>query len=336
VHGLAGAEGVPVTDKFDVIDRRARACLVHIKSKTFVAGAFMVPTSVKRDKGGTTWTFSDKGKNGNPFMVRAPKDADYKLYIELSLLTKKKGSTTEGQQAINNNDIKEFSCGFVCLTLNDELKPGNHKLNLFGGTPWAQVEVKASDLEGQKKAGGFFSRFKKVVSQVSLVVKTSDQKDMSPELDAVLPRALVCNYRVKDALAEFCKLKREMDEKTQLFMRPDANDMVLSTFPTIMDSPDVMIAFCERWDKANPSKEDEKAEAFRLCVTLFYPIVNMDSAKMPRFLDAGPKAQEQEKRSKVLESFSKAAKSKEKLVEQLLSCDDFRGAPFRVDELIIS
>jgi len=328
---MAGADGIPGTDKFDVLERRARACLVQSKSKTFVSGALTVPTSTKRDKGGTHWTFSDKSKNGNPFLVRAPKDQDYELYIELSLVTRKKGATTEGQQAINSGDIKEFSAGFGLLRLHQDLKAGSHHLPLFGGTPWGRIEVKPSDLQGQNKSGGFFSRFKKATSEMIVVVKIDKE---GPELDQ-LPPALVCHYRLKEGLAEYCKLQKELVRKTQLFTRPDVNDLVLGTFLAIMDSPDIMIHFAERWDHLNKGKKEHKAAAFRECVNLFYPLVHMDSSKMPKFLDAGPDSRE-EVRRKVLDTFERNAKSKEKLVEQLLCSDAFRGVPFRVDELVVS
>jgi len=326
-----GAEGVPGTDKLQVLERRARVCLVHSKSKSFISGAHTMPTSHKKDKGGTDWTFSAKWQNGNPFLVRAPKDADYDLYIELALVTKKKDATTDGLPAINCGDIKEFSAGFGCLRLGENVKAGKVNLPLCGGTPWARIEVQAKDLEGQKKGGGLMSRFKKAVSQVTIEIKMDKE---GPEL-AGLPPALVCSYRIKEGLAEFCNLQREVTAKTQLFTRPDTNDVVLCTFPAIMDSEDLMRCFAERWDKAGKVKKEEKAAAFRECVSMFYPIVRMDAAKMPRRLDIGPD-KGQDTRNKVLEDFENAAKSKEKLVEQLLSNDSFRGVPFRVDELVVS
>ena len=329
-HWLAGAEGVPGTDRLQVLERRARVCLVHSKSKTFVSGAHTMPTSQKKDKGGTEWTFSSKWQNGNPFLVRAPRDADYELYIELAFVTKKKGAATDGQQAINSGDIKEFSAGFGSLRLGDNLKAGKLSLPLCGGTPWARIEVQPKDLEGQKKGGGLMSRFKKPVSQISIEVKMDKE---SPEMDS-LPPALVCSYRIKEGLAEFCKLQSKVTAATKLFTRPEASDVVLGTFPAIMNSDDLMKSFAERWDKYAKVKKEDKAAAFRECVSLFYPLVRMDTAKMPRRLDIGPD-KSQEARNKVLEDFEKAAKSKEKLVEMLLNNDSFRGIPFRVDELVV-
>jgi hypothetical protein len=150
----------------EVVERRARVCLVHVASKSFVAGAHTVPVSRKgdKDKEATDWKFSNDEKKGNPFMVRAPVGADLELYIELSLVVRKKGATTQGQQAISSGDIKEFSAGFGCLRLASEVKKGSVNLPLFGGTPWGKVQVQAKDLEGQKKSG-LFARFKAQVRQ---------------------------------------------------------------------------------------------------------------------------------------------------------------------------
>ena len=327
VH-IAGAEGVPLTDKFEVLERRARVCLVHVKTKSFVSGAFTVPTSNKNDKGGTKWTFSKKEENGNPFLVRAPTDAEYELYIELALVTRKKGAKTEGQEALNNGDIKEFSAGFGSLRLNGETKAGSHNLPLFGGTPWGRVEVKPKDLEGQKRGSGF-SFFKKPVSQVSIEV--AKQK----EGFETLPPALVCHFNMKEGLAEFCKLQKSFTTAA-MFTRPQVNDVVLGTFPAVMDSPDIMVLFAKRWRDLSKGLKGDKAAAFRECVKLFYPLVQMDSSLLPKALDAGPNAKAV-LRTKILDDFAKqCSASKEKLVEQLLGSDAFRGAPFRVDELIMA
>ena len=201
----AGAEGVPSTDKFQIKERRARVCLIHAATKTFVGGAYTVNMSRTKDKDkeSTEWKFTHDPAKGNPFLVRAPQDADYELYIELSFLAQKKGTQTTGQQAISCGDLKEFSAGFVCVPLGEQVKTGNQHLPLFGGTPWARVPVKASDLQGQKKSGGLFARFKRPVSQVS--VKIALERG-SAELD-LLPSALVCHDMIKQGLAEFCKVR---------------------------------------------------------------------------------------------------------------------------------
>ena len=96
---------------------------------------------------------------------------------------------------------------------------------------------------------------------------------------------------------------------------------VFSTFPIIMDSYDLMRSFVVRYNAANkqetpphqkkkvffffyaiveicdiivwydcfsphlfPDTQD-KAAAFRDCVSLYYPIVHMDSSRMPKYLD---------------------------------------------------
>ena len=77
------------------------------------------------------------------------------------------------------------------------------------------------------------------------------------------------------------------------------------------------------------------SDAFRECVDLFYPVVQIDSSHMPKCIDAGA----DESRKAALErvkKFVEGAKNKEKMVDQLLSGDDFRGEPFRIDELIVS
>jgi len=316
----------------EVVERRARACLVHVATKSFVAGAHTVPVSRKgdKDKEATGWKFSNDEKKGNPFMVRAPVNGDYELYIELSIVVRKKGTTTTGQQAMSSGDIKEFSAGFGCLRLNADVKKGAVNLPLFGGTPWGRVQVQEKDLEGQKKSGGLFGRFKGAqVSQVSIKVDTMKDKELA-ELGP-LPSALVCHPWIKEGLAEFCKLQHDVNSRTELFTRPDVNDMVLSTFPTIMDSYDVMRSFVVRYNAAN---KKEKAAAFRECVSLYYPIVHMDTSRMPKYLDLEG-SPEKKAREEVLEKFDKNAKTKEKLVEQLLNSDAFRGVPFRIDELAV-
>ena len=327
---VAGAEGEKlehVTKKFKVLERRARVCLVHAKSKSFVSGAFTVPISNKNDKGDDSWVFSKKKENGNPFLVRAPMDAEYELYIELALLTQKKGTDTEGQEALNNGHIREFSAGFGSLRLHGDVKAGAHDLPLRGGTPWAPVQVEAA-----KRGGGIFSfGRKKGSSQVSISI----QMEKSAELDQ-LPPAIVCHDRIKEGLAEFCKLQKTSIRSREMFVRPDINDVVLGTFPAIMDSQDVMILFAKRWDEYKKKAKKEKiGAAFRECVQLFYPLVHMDGAKLPKALDAGP-GKRQEERRKVLEAYFDKAKNTDKLVEQLLSNDAFRGVPFRVSELVVS
>jgi hypothetical protein len=192
--GLAGAriqivqaDGVPAasSDKYEVVDRRARVCIVAPALEGFVGGSHLIPLSqrnaVRRftnpaattmntallplpcaspdrtksscetdarapPQGKDAWIFSKKEEGGNPFVLRAQVGAGYELYIELSALCRKKGSTTTGQLAVQRGDIKELACGHATVPLDASfaaLKGKVHSLSMpaFLALPFLSLQL---------------------------------------------------------------------------------------------------------------------------------------------------------------------------------------------------
>ncbi len=87
-----------------VLERRARVCLVNIKEECFVGGAHLVPKS-NHHGGKEDWVFTHREVKGNPFTVRADTLMQLELYIELSLLCRKKDTKLQGQQALAKGEL---------------------------------------------------------------------------------------------------------------------------------------------------------------------------------------------------------------------------------------
>lgn len=92
---MISAEGVPApdADAYDVIERRARVCMVAPEMHRFIGGGHQIPLS-RRSAGRAEWVFSKK-EAINPFSMRAITGSGTELYIELSALCRKKGTKTK-------------------------------------------------------------------------------------------------------------------------------------------------------------------------------------------------------------------------------------------------
>ena len=129
----------------------------------------------------------------------------------------------------------------------------------------------------------------------------------SAKAASALPSNLVCSAVCMEAIEQFRSVQVEAGKASGMFNRPSKPDLVLSTFPKILDSQDLMFKFANKWKtkaKALPSKASakDKNDAFRACVQEFYPLVFMDHKKMPKNLDVGPDAASEE-RAKLVNDF---------------------------------
>jgi len=333
---IKSGEGVPYfnSDKYQILERRARVCLVKLKEERFVGGAHVVPLS-RRNAGKDDWIFSKKEET-NPFIVRADTTQGLQLYIEFSLLCRKKETTTQGQQALAKGDVKELSCGHGCLVLDKEsLPPAGKKtklvLPLFGGVPWEPRHIEPKDC----KKGGLFKRMmgKKIENKlhIELVIE-------NPAKAALLPHNMVCSAVCLEALSQFRAAQKHAASLADPFTRPVQPDLVLTTFPVIMDSFDLMFEFAHKWKERQKAlhkwgkkpSADDKNKAFSALVREFYPLIHLDHANLPRNPDAGPNPALQA-RAKTLDNFRRMKKVTDMLEGNF---NDFRYTPFKVDEFV--
>eukprot|EP00960_Hanusia_phi_P075766 768464-Hanusia_phi.AAC.7 len=127
------------------------------------------------------------------------------LYVELSSVCKKVGSTRVGQEALHKGEIKELSLGFACLELNQEVLKlkGKIHLKLFGGVKFSRQEVTAAERKG------FFSRFRKAKAEIVLSVSS-----LKGAFKA-LPNFLVSPTASLEALEQFSLLTMERQKEAQ-------------------------------------------------------------------------------------------------------------------------
>jgi len=203
----------------------------------------------------------------NPLLLRTTKNDDLDkvkvvLVFELVVYVKNGKKTTE------------MSCGWSQLELNQcERELTKVKLEIKGGTPMNQIRIEDGDIH-TKRSGmkGLLKMFNSNIKSTLIVTIQPMSKidDATRTHMEFLPSTCVVNKKLVSFVSGYRNYAAEIliRGSTGGSMKKPAGDVVMSTFPKIMDCPDVLeiLAMCWTEDFIEKRSAVEK-RSIELAVT---------------------------------------------------------------------
>uniref|UniRef100_A0A8C0B421 Nephrocystin 1 n=1 Tax=Buteo japonicus TaxID=224669 RepID=A0A8C0B421_9AVES len=318
-----------------VLSRHVRLCLFdgnRVLSNIHTVRATWQP------KNSQTWTFSPRVTgilpsllDGDCFVRSNSVSSDIGILFELGITYIRNSTGERG----------ELSCGWAFLKLftpNGMPVPSKmYELLLNGGTPYERgVEV---DPSISRRAGsGVFHQFITLKKQPVLVVKLRSLCAQSKDILNLLPETLIgsmCYIHLlifyRQILGDALLKDRISMQSTDLICNP-----ILTTFPQLMDQPDLMDALRSAWaDRERTLKRSEKRDG-EFLKSLFV-LVYHDSVfplLQSTFLPDYKWAEEESEASrwKAIADFLKKSQENDGALQYLLSPENTHRA-FDISEL---
>nr|XP_057914842.1 nephrocystin-1 isoform X2 [Doryrhamphus excisus] len=289
-----------------VLSRHIRVCAydgTQVLSNIHTVRVSYNPKSPK------TWTFSPRTTgilptllNGECFLRCNSDSPDLGILFELGVTFIRNSTGERG----------DLSCGWAFLKLIDaagnQIPNRTYELPVSGGTPFEKdVKVEASLAKGSPTS--VFQQILQARRQPTLIVKLNSPATRTKTSLNLLPDTLLhcvsCIHLLalyRQILADVLLVDRPTMQNADLICSP-----VLSTFPTLVDQPDLLDALRNAWMNAESNmsrgqKRDEaylKQEFFKVYMSSAYFLLH--SPALPAYRWADPVSEEQ--RSRVI--FSK-------------------------------
>ncbi|XP_054654352.1 nephrocystin-1 isoform X2 [Dunckerocampus dactyliophorus] len=255
-----------------------------------------------------TWTFSPRTVgvlptllNGDCFLRCNSDSPDLGILFELGVTFIRNSTGERG----------DLSCGWAFLKLIDaagnQIPNRTYELPVSGGTPYEKdVRVEASLTKGSP--AGVFQQMLQARRQPTLIIKLQSPGSRTKASLSLLPDTLLyclsCVHLLalyRQILADALLVDRATMQNADLICSP-----VLSTFPTLVDQPDLLDAVRMAWMNAESNmsrgqKRDEaylKQEFFKVYMASAYSLLN--SPTLPAYRWADPVSEEW--RSRVISS----------------------------------
>ncbi|NXU91290.1 NPHP1 protein, partial [Xiphorhynchus elegans] len=258
---LCSCRMIPVPGaSVQVLSRHVRLCLfdgARVLSNIHTVRATWLPKSPQ------TWTFSPKVMgllpsllDGDCFVRSSSLSSDIGILFELGITYTCSSTGVRG----------ELSCGWAFLKLftsNGIPVPSKmYELLLSGGTPYERG-VDVDPLISRRAGGGVFQQFLTLRKQPVLLVKLKSPSVQSRDVLNLLPETLVGSMSCIHLLAFYRQIlgdallrDRTSMQSTDLICNP-----ILSTFPQLLDQPDLMDALRSAWaDRERTLKKTEKRD----------------------------------------------------------------------------
>lgn len=147
-----------------------------------------------------------------------------------------------------------MSCGWAELRLKDAKKSKIH-IEVKGGSPFAALQINKKDLAEVTKSSGLGSIFGIGSDKKSELILTTKMlgtidKDIKTHMEMLPSTCLIPKRLVHfvSGFRNFAARKLHKDNLGGQFRHP-GGDVTISSFPSIMDNPDILPLFCEIWNK---------------------------------------------------------------------------------------
>uniref|UniRef100_A0A8B9MWZ5 Nephrocystin 1 n=1 Tax=Accipiter nisus TaxID=211598 RepID=A0A8B9MWZ5_9AVES len=332
---LCSCKMIPLPgDSIQVLSRHVRLCLFdgnRVLSNIHTVRATWQP------KNSQMWTFSPRVTgilpsllDGDCFVRSNSVSSDIGILFELGITYIRNSTGERG----------ELSCGWAFLKLftsNGMPVPSKmYELLLNGGTPCERgVEV---DPSISRRGSGVFHQFITLKKQPVLVVKLRSLCAQSKDILNLLPETLIgsmCYIHLlifyRQILGDALLKDRISMQSTDLICNP-----ILTTFPQLMDQPDLMDALRSAWaDRERTLKRSEKRDG-EFLKSLFV-LVYHDSVfplLQSTFLPDYKWAEEESEASrwKAIADFLKKSRENDGALQYLLSPENTHRA-FDISEL---
>ncbi|XP_067466719.1 nephrocystin-1 isoform X2 [Thunnus thynnus] len=295
-----------------VLSRHIRVCAFD---GTQVLSNIHTVRATYNSKSPKTWSFSPRVTgilpallDGDCFLRCNSASPDLGILFELGVTFIRNSTGERG----------DLSCGWAFLKLTDDtgnpLPNRTYELPVNGGTPYEKdVAVEASVTRGSP--GGVFQQMLQSRRQPKLIVKLKSTNSRTRTQLSLLPDTLLHSLSCVHLLA----LHRQLLADTLLMDRPTMQNAdlicspVLSTFPVLLDQPDLLDALRSAWlyaetHMSRAQKRDLsylKQEFVKVYMSSVYFLLH--SPSLPRHRWADPPSEEQ--RARVIFSLLDALKN---------------------------
>uniref|UniRef100_A0A3Q0RQR2 Nephronophthisis 1 n=1 Tax=Amphilophus citrinellus TaxID=61819 RepID=A0A3Q0RQR2_AMPCI len=283
-----------------VLSRHIRLCAFD---GTQVLSNIHVVRAAYNAKSPKTWSFSPRVTGILPTLL----DGD--CFLRCDSTSPNLGILFElGVTFIRNStgERGDLSCGWAFLKLTDDagnpLPNRTYELPVNGGTPYEKdVAVEASATRGRKEKHGVFQQMLQARRQPKLIVKLKSANSRMQTQLSLLPDNLLhclnCIHLLvlhRQLLADALLMDRPTMQNADLMCSP-----VLSTFPKLLDQPDLLDALRSAWLDAETNmnraqKRDlsyRKLEFVKVYMSSVYFLLHSPSLSCHRWADPPSEAQ---------------------------------------------
>jgi len=248
--------------------RAVRVGIFDKKAHTFIANSAQIPihpvtgwVSKKPDE----WYFNSRKEIGlNPILFRSTVESELKEE-EISIIFE----FVIYLRTFKNNrkTISETSCGWAEFELKDARRDHKGmKLEVHGGSPLAAIAIKEQERKEVAKRGGvkgFFGISGSNKSYLSISVKQERMLEEDIKLHlTMLPAVCIVHKHLIHFISGFRNYagKILLKESTLGQFRKPGGNIAISSFPAIIDNPDIIEQFVTCWyvDVMKPMKSDQK------------------------------------------------------------------------------
>ncbi|XP_031564160.1 nephrocystin-1-like [Actinia tenebrosa] len=274
----------------EVTSRQVRMSLWDWKRKQILSNVHSV-RAVQSDKDPLCWTFTAKAGSSmydGECLARLDTTEDtIGILIELSISYVR---TSTGERS-------EVSCGWCLLKLFEETgvpaSNKNYELLVNGGTPFEENRIGLDDSISVKESANRLQSIIHTNQQPRLVVKLTSYNKATKDLHDALPQTLLTCHQYVQFIAQYRQLTAEtlLSEGTDPYTAELIADPVISTFPSVLRTPDIMDALKKRWDERNKRELKRSQRRVASVMKNFFREVYMDSvyplintAQLPPFI----------------------------------------------------
>lgn len=293
---LDGAAGIICPDKdhhFDrdnIVKRAVRIGIFDTKNKEFIGNMAQIPilggVNGWNPKEADKWNFNKKSDAGlNPVLFRHSVELDdfsgeedLNLIFEFVVYLKKAKTLT----------VSETSCGWAELELAKAKKDlSGLELEVHGGSSLADIKISKADLDAAGKRSGL-SGFIGMKGASKSYLKVSTRKESSLELHEqqhlkLMPSLCLVHKRLLHFVSGFRSYAGKILLKDAGLgqVRQPAGNVAISTFPHIIDNPDILEIFVTCWEVAYKGIKDKFnvqniADEAKEMIWRVYPILFAD------------------------------------------------------------
>lgn len=247
---LQDAQGVPLPQPGqgaaafkdeDIVKRAVRIAIEHApgQRRELVHNAIQVPASWNKTAE-DIWSFdtSDKSLRSVLFRTTAQDGLDKgeaRIILELVVYVKIAGAST----------ITEMSCGWCELPYGELSRQMTHRLEIRGGSPHAEVEIRDQDLRTNRSGLSFMKKVlangieKRLAVEVRPLIKLPSEVRYHLEM---MPSTCLVHKPLLYFMSGFMNYKagRLLREAASAVFRKPAGDAVIASLPRIYDCPDIV------------------------------------------------------------------------------------------------
>jgi hypothetical protein len=184
--------------------------------------------------------------------------------------------------------VTEMCCGWCELPVEELSKGMTHKLPIHGGSPSAEVEISDKDLRTNRTGLKYMQKIftSGVEKRLEIEVKkfTSLNSDVRQHLE-LMPSTCLVHSHFLYFVSGFMNYKSRHLLKSTIqssFKQPDG-DVVISTFPRVYDSPDILEELALVWVEDFKKQVESKVNDVDFIMTRtkeivcrLYPIFHSD------------------------------------------------------------